>query len=94
MREDYERRLLDFVRQRFLDAESAAELDETSPLLEWGVIDSLKIAILLGFIRDELGVTVPFQYISSRNFGDVRSIAALTCELAESSAELSAESRQ
>ena len=83
MREDFERRLLAFIGENFLDGDAQGELDATTPLLEWGVLDSLKIAVLLSFIRNDLGVTVPFQYISARNFGTVRAIAELSAELVE-----------
>jgi acyl carrier protein len=70
-----------FIRDRFLDGDPAGELDERAPLLEWGVINSLNVAVLLGFIRAELGVVIPPVEISSRNFRDVRSIAALVGQL-------------
>jgi acyl carrier protein len=51
-----------------------ADLDEDTPLLEWGVIDSLAMVALLGFIQKTFGVRVPDAEVVPRNF---HSIAAM-----------------
>ncbi len=66
-----------FIRERFLDGDVRGELRDTTPLLEWGVLNSLNTAELLGFLRDRLGAHVPPQDVNARNFQDVRHIAAL-----------------
>ncbi len=71
-----------FIRDRLVPGELRDRFDETSPLLEWGVLDSVSIATLLGFIRRELGVTVPAAQIESANFTDARSVAAMVRRLA------------
>jgi acyl carrier protein len=70
-----------FIRDRFLDGDPAGDLDDRAPLLEWGVMNSLNVAVLLGFIRSELGVVIPPIEISSRNFRDIRSISSLVGQL-------------
>lgn len=72
--EELTARLIDFIRTRFLDGDRHGELDEHTPLLEWGVLDSLNTTIFLNFIRDEFGVTVPAASVTASNFRDVRSI--------------------
>jgi acyl carrier protein len=75
-------RLLSFIRDRFLDSDPHGELDETTPLLEWGVLNSMNTALLLNFVREEFGVAVPPPRINGRNFKDVRSISAMVRGLA------------
>ena len=75
--EDYASALLAFVRREFVHADEGVRLDETTPLLESGILDSLRIAVLLVFIRDELGAFVPLEKIDAANFKDVRTIAAV-----------------
>lgn len=75
--EEVSTRLLAFIRRRFLDGDPGNELDETVPLLEWGLLSSLSTVLLLAFIRDDLGVGIPREEVNSRNFRDIRSIAAL-----------------
>lgn len=79
--DEISRRITAFIRERFLDGDEQLELEETSPLLEWGVINSMNTALLMIFIRDEFGVDVPPQDLVQRNFQDVRSIAAMVVDL-------------
>jgi acyl carrier protein len=67
----------DYIRVTFLDGDSGQELEDTSPLLEWGVLNSLNTVRLVGFIRGELGVKVPALAVNGTNFKDVRSIARM-----------------
>ncbi|MEV8019754.1 acyl carrier protein [Streptomyces sp. NPDC086554] len=66
-----------FIRERFLDGDTKGELEETSPLLEWGVLNSLNTAMLIAHIRTAVGVKIPAMQVNSENFHDVRSITAL-----------------
>ncbi|HVQ90289.1 MAG TPA: acyl carrier protein [Mycobacteriales bacterium] len=70
-------RLIDFIRERFLAGDPNGELTVETPLLEWGVLDSLNTAVLLTHIRDEMGITISPVHINGRNFATVASIAAL-----------------
>jgi peptidyl carrier protein len=69
--------LLDFIRERFLDDDPASDLNERTPLLEWGVLNSMNTAQLLGFIREELGYDVPPASVNARNFRNVGAITAM-----------------
>jgi acyl carrier protein len=72
--EEISARVLAFVRERFLDGDRAGELDESTPLLEWGVLNSMNTVLLLNFIRDEFGVAVPHSEVNGQNFRDVTAI--------------------
>ena len=78
------RRLLEFVRTRFLAGDPHGELDERTPLLELGILDSLNTAVLLTFIKDELSVRVPHGEINAANFASVASIAGTISALSAS----------
>lgn len=73
--------LISFIRDRFLAGDPRGELTATSPLLEWGVLDSLNTAVLLTHIRDDLGIAIPPAKVSARFFKDVRSIAEMIDDL-------------
>ena len=75
-------KLTSFIRERLIQGDFQDTFDETSPLLESGILDSLSTAVLLGFIRRELGVTVPAEHIQPANFADVRSVAAMLRRIA------------
>ena len=80
--EEYASALLEFVRDEFLHGADRAALTDRTPLIDSGVLDSLRIAVLLTFIRDELGVSVPWDKIDASNFGDVRTAAAVVAAAA------------
>ncbi|SBT42793.1 acyl carrier protein [Micromonospora auratinigra] len=69
-------RLVEYTRTVLLGGDADGLTPET-PLLEWGVLDSLKTARLVGWIRDEFGVRVPPTKMNGANFRDLNSIAAL-----------------
>jgi acyl carrier protein len=73
--------ILGFIRERLLDGDPASELEETTPLLEWGVLTSMNTAHLLAFLRDEFGVMVPAVRVNGETFRNVRSITAMVTEL-------------
>jgi acyl carrier protein len=75
--EDYKSALEKFMVEEFLEGTAEQSLTETTPLVTSGILDSLRIAMLLSFIRDSLGVFVPFEKIDMRNFSDIRTIAAM-----------------
>jgi acyl carrier protein len=65
---DVSARITAFIRKRFLDGDPQGELRPDTPLVEWGVLTSMNTAILLIFIREELGTQVPARYVNARNF--------------------------
>lgn len=77
--------LLTFIRDRFLAGDPAGEFNENTPLLATGILDSLNTAVLMSFIRDELGVTVPYDQITPTSFGCVSSIVSMICTLTAAS---------
>lgn len=72
--------LLDFLRHEVLDGGS--DLDEHTPLLEYGVIDSITMVSVLSFIRDQFGVEVRSDEITASNFRDVMCLASMVEALA------------
>jgi acyl carrier protein len=75
--DDITDRLLMFISQEFLDSGSRHDLDETTPLLEWGILSSMNMVRLLTYIRDELGYAVPADRINAENFGNIKCITAM-----------------
>ncbi|MPZ81291.1 MAG: hypothetical protein GEV28_13175 [Actinophytocola sp.] len=74
-------RLLKFIQENLRPDDMTDDITGTSRLFELGVLDSLRTARLLNFIRDELGATVPPLMIEYRNFQDVVGIAAMVQSL-------------
>jgi acyl carrier protein len=74
-------RLLGFIRERFLDNDLKSDLGEATPLLDWGILDSMNTAVLLNFIRTEFEAPVPSARINGQNFKDVNSITSMILAL-------------
>jgi acyl carrier protein len=70
-----------FVRANFLDRSDDQTLTRTSPLLEWGILTSMNTAILMGYIRETFGVSIPPMNITAENFHDLQSIGDMVTAL-------------
>jgi acyl carrier protein len=73
--------LASYVRSEFLGDDRATELSPTTPLLEWGILNSMNTAKLLTHIREQHGVNVPPTYLVGNNFKDLDRIAGMVVEL-------------
>ncbi|MEU2614641.1 phosphopantetheine-binding protein [Micromonospora sp. NPDC007271] len=83
-REEILRRLTSYVRQELLreqDDGVASELRADSPLLEWGVLNSMNTARLISFLREELAVEVPPTHITGRHFHSLNTVTDLVLSL-------------
>jgi acyl carrier protein len=85
-REEISSKLTDYVREQFLGDSEISELSPDTPLLEWGVLNSMNTSILLTWIRVELGVAVPPTHITGRNFHSLESITDMIVELSPQAA--------
>jgi acyl carrier protein len=56
-------------------------LDETTPLLEWGIINSLEIVRLLSFVHKQFNVEIPIDNVVPENFINLAAIADLLLKL-------------
>jgi clorobiocin biosynthesis protein CloN5 len=75
-------RLIHFIRNRFLAGDEAHELTVSTPLLDWGVLDSLRTIMLVNHIRVELGLPFPAEQVRPENLRTVEHVV-LTIRAAE-----------
>ena len=59
-------------------------LDGSTPLLEWGIINSIEMMRIVSFIQDRFSVKVSADKILPDNFKNLTSITNLVVELARS----------
>ena len=74
--------LKQFVVGELLDGRDTG-LHEHTPLLEWGVIDSLSVAELVSFTSERFGIDVPQAEVSPQNLKDLDAYVRLLVRLAE-----------
>jgi acyl carrier protein len=71
-----------FIGEKFLDGDPKGELQDTTPLLEGGIMNSMNTAVLLNFLREKIGVRVPLKEMNGANFRDIQAISKLVTSLA------------
>jgi acyl carrier protein len=64
-----------YVRENFLYMRPDWPLKDEDPLFGGGVIDSIGVIELVGFLQKEFGCTLEEDEITERNLGSVGSIA-------------------
>jgi acyl carrier protein len=52
-------------------------LDAATPLIEWGVIDSITIVMLRDFVATRFGVEIPHAELKPSNLANLATIASL-----------------
>lgn len=68
--------LREFILATYLPGESPDTLDQDTPLVSSGILDSLAVLSVAGFIHDRFGVELEFQETSVEHFDRIRDIAA------------------
>lgn len=84
MNEDIQTKIQHFIGKEILFGK-AAGLDKDTPLLEWGVINSLEMHSLVAFIEREFRVVVPGDSIVAEHFASIAALSRLVQNLLQSS---------
>lgn len=79
-REEMLGELKQFVVTELLDGHDTG-LDEHTPLLAWGVLDSLSINVLLSFTHERFQIDVPQSEVKPENLKDLDAYVALLAQL-------------
>jgi acyl carrier protein len=72
--------LREFIAREFLHGKDEG-LNASTPLIEWGVIDSIAIVALGDFISKRLGVQIPNAELKPSNMATLETIASLVTRL-------------
>jgi medium-chain acyl-[acyl-carrier-protein] hydrolase len=74
--------LKNYISSELLEGQDIG-LDASTPLLEWGIINSLEMARLVTFIQNQFEVVVPADKIIIQYFKNLTSITNLVVELTQ-----------
>jgi acyl carrier protein len=74
--DEIERELKAFIVREFLDGRDAG-LEATTPLLEWGVIDSISIVRLLQFFEQRFGVRIASAQATAQHLQSIQAMTAM-----------------
>jgi acyl carrier protein len=72
--------LKQYVGRELLDGRDAG-LDEHTPLLEWGVLDSLSVAELVAFTSERFEIDVPQGEVTPENLKDLDAYVGMLMRL-------------
>lgn len=78
--------LKEFIVDELLDGQDA-DFNEFTPLLEWGIIDSISMVRLLAFVDSQFGINVHQATVTA---ADVMNLAAFANLLARAARSVSA----
>ena len=79
-REEMLSELKQYVGRELLDGRDAG-LDEHTPLLEWGVLDSLSVAELVSFTSERFEIDVPQGEVTPDNLKDLDAYVGMLMRL-------------
>lgn len=66
-----------YIINHILDGRDANELTLDSPLLEWGVIDSLTIVDIVDFVKSRFSIDLPAAELKPQNLESIHTFANL-----------------
>ena len=71
--------ILEYIRNEYLDEEDAEDmqLDENTPLISSGIVDSFSMVSLKRFLEKKYSVSIPDDQATPQAFDTVTSIIAL-----------------
>jgi acyl carrier protein len=67
----------DFILYEFVPGEDPAELQDDTPLITGGILDSITTLKLVAFLEDTFGITIDAYEAGSGNLDTIDQIAAL-----------------
>lgn len=70
-----------YISREILDGKDIG-LDDSTPLLEWGIINSMEIGRMVSFIQSRFNVGIPDDKILPEYFINLSAISQLVMELA------------
>ncbi|HET8843199.1 MAG TPA: acyl carrier protein [Ktedonobacteraceae bacterium] len=80
-RSDVVEQLKRYIAETMLDGEDIG-LNESTPLLEWGVINSLELVGLLSFIQQQFHVEIPGEKVTAEHLANLAVLSELVVEQA------------
>lgn len=69
-------RLRDFIDQALMNGQGH-DLSDSTPLFEFGILDSFALFRVIGFIGEEFDLTLPLESLRTEEFQSIGTIADL-----------------
>jgi len=80
MAEDLVQTIITYVKKEYLDEDSGMEINENTPLISGGIVDSFSMVSLKLFLEKKFQIQIPDQKATPEAFDSVARIVALVRE--------------
>lgn len=80
MSEELKKLIIDYVKKEYLEEDSEDEIDESTPLISSGIVDSFSMVSLKTFLEKKFAVKIPDEKATTDAFDTVNSIMNLLKE--------------
>jgi acyl carrier protein len=68
------RELIEYIQDNLVAADDGERIGEDTPLIEKGIVDSMGLMQIMGFVEERTGVRIPDDHVRPANFATVSSI--------------------
>ncbi len=80
MSEETKNLIIDYVKKEYLEEEDEQEVDENTPLISSGIVDSFSMVSLKMFLEKKFSVKIPDEKATTEAFDSVNNIMDLLKE--------------
>jgi len=80
MSDDLKKLLIDYVKKEYLEEDSEEEVDENTPLISSGIVDSFSMVSLKTFVEKKFNIKIPDEKATTEAFDSVSNIIKLLKE--------------
>lgn len=71
------RDLIEFIQDNLVAADDTDVIRDDTPLIEKGIVDSMGLMQIMGFVEERTGVRIPDDDVHPTNFATVTAITRL-----------------
>jgi acyl carrier protein len=75
--DDMKKMILDYVKREYLEEDDDREIDENTPLISGGIVDSFSMVSLKRFLEKKCGISIPDADATPEAFDSVNNIVVL-----------------
>jgi acyl carrier protein/D-alanine--poly(phosphoribitol) ligase subunit 2 len=80
MSEELKKTIIDYVKHEYLEEEDEEEIDENTPLISSGIVDSFSMVSLKTFLEKKFEIKIPDEKATTDAFDTVSNIITLLKE--------------
>ena len=80
MSDNLKKMIIDYVKQEYLEEDSEEDVDENTPLISSGIVDSFSMVSLKTFLEKKFDIKIPDEKATTEAFDSVNNIIALLTE--------------